>query len=164
MPERQMFDLKTRFNKQKNTAGDRGIEWLLSFEQWLSIWVESGHLCERGLGKNRFVMARRGDVGPYSVSNVFICTHSENSRDARQNHQRTTEYLRGKTIGRGNGWTVKGRSKRNPYQVSVSRKYVGCFCDVESAEAAYKLAVSEMIEFGCLKTLYRKSCRGNLEE
>jgi hypothetical protein len=33
-------------------------------------------------------MARRGDIGPYAVGNVYITTNTENSRDGiRKAHQ-----------------------------------------------------------------------------
>lgn len=66
--------------EQKKHAGERGIEFLITFPEWWSVWQESGYWNERGRG--RYVMARNGDVGPYSVGNVFICTASQNSKDS----------------------------------------------------------------------------------
>lgn len=57
-------------------ARGRGVDFLLTFDKWLAIWEESGHINERGNGK--YVMARYGDVGPYAVGNVRIITCGEN--------------------------------------------------------------------------------------
>ena len=39
---------------QKSGARVRGIEFRLSYEQWLAIWTESGHLDERGRGPAKY--------------------------------------------------------------------------------------------------------------
>lgn len=71
------------FKSQKNNAKKRGIAWNLSLVEWADIWKRSGHLSERGLGKGRYVMSRIADQGGYSVDNVVIKTHSENSAESR---------------------------------------------------------------------------------
>ena len=65
-------DLGYPFCSQKCSAKERGIEWLLSFEEWYKIWVDSGKFPLRGRKKGQYCMARFGDVGPYSVDNVKI--------------------------------------------------------------------------------------------
>ena len=67
------------FRMQRWTAGRRGIKFYLTFEQWLSIWINSGHLHERGRRKDQYVMSRIGDVGPYAINNVAIILQLENS-------------------------------------------------------------------------------------
>ena len=71
--------LKWAFYNHKVTAKVRKIEFLLTYEEWIRIWIDSGHLHERGRGKNKYCMARYGDVGPYAIGNVKIITNSENS-------------------------------------------------------------------------------------
>lgn len=75
--------LPMAFKTQKNNARHRGIEWRLSLLEWHEIWVRSGRLKERGLGKGRYVMSRIADQGPYSTDNVVIKTHEENSSESR---------------------------------------------------------------------------------
>jgi DNA-binding transcriptional regulator YiaG len=70
--------LKGAFSNQKSQAYIRGVEWNLTFEQWYKIWVDSGHLDERGQGRDKYCMGRKGDVGPYSIDNVEIITNREN--------------------------------------------------------------------------------------
>lgn len=75
--------LKDKFFIQRNAAYVRQIEWKLTFEEWLQIWQESGHLEERGRGHGKYCMARFGDKGPYAVGNVKITTHEENLDERR---------------------------------------------------------------------------------
>lgn len=53
----------------------------LTFEEWLQIWVDSGHLHERGRKRGQYVMSRVNDLGSYEVGNVFIQTGKQNNRD-----------------------------------------------------------------------------------
>src|SRR5690606_37018971 len=65
--------LRRAFYSQRWLAiNRRNIEWDLTFDDWLVIWVKSGHLAQRGIKRGQYVMARKGDVGPYSKNNVKI--------------------------------------------------------------------------------------------
>lgn len=76
--------MKTRqmYKGQKRRARLRGIQFDLTYEEWLNIWQISGHFHERGCRKGQYNMARNGDIGPYAVGNVSIIRHEENSREA----------------------------------------------------------------------------------
>lgn len=74
-----------RFQQQCAGAKRRGIEWAISFEEWLAVWEASGKWESRGIGRARYVMARFGDVGPYAASNVEIITSAQNTVDAHKN-------------------------------------------------------------------------------
>lgn len=76
----KLIVLKQSWYFQKARAAKRGIEFLLTFEEWLKIWTASGHLHERGKFKHQYCMARHGDCGPYAVGNVSIVTMEENQR------------------------------------------------------------------------------------
>ena len=69
------------YKQQRNAAKTRDIPFLLTFEQWLKIWTDSGHLHERGRLSHQYVMARKGDAGPYSMKNVYIITARQNGHD-----------------------------------------------------------------------------------
>ena len=75
----------------KATAKARGIAFLLTFEEWMTIWIESGNWHLRGNLKGQYVMARAGDIGPYAAGNVRICTVSENRAEARQGKPMSAE-------------------------------------------------------------------------
>lgn len=64
--------LRSKYAQHKCMAKKRGIDFLLTYEQWLKIWQDSGHLHQRGRKKGGYVMSRYGDIGPYSVDNVYI--------------------------------------------------------------------------------------------
>ena len=100
-----------RWNASKRT--DRlgnAIEWNLTFEQWLQTWVDSGHYFERGVGAGKYVMSRKGDLGPYSLDNIEIKLASENTIEGnrlnpgrRKGHstpQSTKDKISSKLLGR----------------------------------------------------------------
>lgn len=155
-----------RYKNQRNAAMYRQIPWEMTFEQWLSVWRESGKWEQRGKGRGGYCMARRGDTGPYSVENVYITTCDDNVRDYQaelkfrgvtcaDGWKRLPERadVVGKKVsksyaalGRGKGWThTTRRSRTKPYQVMVGKKYVGVFATQEEAEAAYSAEVAKRI-------------------
>lgn len=69
------------FRNQRDRAAERGIGFLLTYEEWLKIWTESGFLVERGRGANKYCMSRHGDIGPYAVGNVKIKTNNDNGTE-----------------------------------------------------------------------------------
>lgn len=75
---KKIVDLNKAYRAQKSHSKKRGIEFLLSFNQWLYIWTRSGHLHERGRGSLQYCMARFGDKGPYERGNVEIITNNAN--------------------------------------------------------------------------------------
>lgn len=78
---------KAAFIKQKMHAKRRGVSFLLTFEEWMMIWHNSGKWEQRGRCRGQYVMGRFGDQGPYAVGNVYICTSSENlSHRQKQPH------------------------------------------------------------------------------
>lgn len=61
-----------KFMAHKENAARRGIEFSLTFDQWIKIWKDSGKFSERGRGAAKYCMSRYGDKGAYEVGNVFI--------------------------------------------------------------------------------------------
>lgn len=74
-------EYKKAYTKQKSNAKRRGVEFELSFSEWLAIWLWSGKLDERGRGEGKYCMARVGDTGPYSICNVYITLNTKNVSD-----------------------------------------------------------------------------------
>jgi hypothetical protein len=60
-------------------AVQRGIPFLLTFDEWWDIWQKSGKWHLRGSGQ--YMMCRYGDDGPYAVGNVYIGTATDNIND-----------------------------------------------------------------------------------
>lgn len=75
-----------KFSQHKKNAKVRGIPFELTFVEWLRVWVESGHFDERSnKTADGYVMARRGDRGPYAVGNVEIVAHRINVAERNRN-------------------------------------------------------------------------------
>ncbi len=104
--------LRKAYGRQKCHAEKRGIEFLLSFDEWLTIWAESGHVADRGRRRHQYVMARLGDVGSYKVGNVKIITALQNNYEQRAtwtgrrhsaaSRKKMSVKMTGNTNGRGN--------------------------------------------------------------
>lgn len=63
-----MKELKRKFASQKNGAKNRGIEWKLTFDEWVEWWGDDIHL--RGQGACKLQMQRYGDTGAYEIGNI----------------------------------------------------------------------------------------------
>jgi hypothetical protein len=55
------------------------VEFRMTFEEWLAVWLESGRYHLRRSGG--WCMARYGDLGHYEVGNVRIASPAENTAD-----------------------------------------------------------------------------------
>lgn len=81
---------KAAFSAQKRNAKQRGIPFLFTFQEWWAWWQIDNRWESRGMGSDKFVMARHGDKGPYSPENVYCATHAQNigSINAQENSAR----------------------------------------------------------------------------
>ena len=61
--------LRKAYRNHKGSAKHRGIPFMLSFEQWLSVWKDSGKLHPRGKGSGKW----------WSGPSVDLTTHKGNS-------------------------------------------------------------------------------------
>lgn len=75
-----MIDSKKAFANQKRVAKERGIEFKLTFEQWLEFWGDD--LLRRGRGASDLQMQRFGDAGAYELGNIKKGHPRENARTA----------------------------------------------------------------------------------
>jgi hypothetical protein len=81
-PEVDINYALTRFTYQRRHAEViRGVKFEMSFEQWLQLWLDSGHWDKRGRGAENYCLARNKDEGAYAVDNVYIATNSQNIKD-----------------------------------------------------------------------------------
>lgn len=71
------------------------IEMRLTFEQWLDIWLSSGHWHERGCRRGQYVMSRYNDIGHYEIGNVEIKTMIENQAENKSSNQWKASHLAG---------------------------------------------------------------------
>jgi hypothetical protein len=66
---------KGRYISHKNSAKQRGVPFLLTFEEWWGLWEPHWHLRD---GTNSLSMCRTGDEGGYELGNVRIDTNLNN--------------------------------------------------------------------------------------
>lgn len=89
---------KKAYDDQLRHAVERGIDWQLSYEDWLELWLVSGKWFSRGKKKGQYQMCRYGDAGPYSLKNCYIGSVEQNQEDKtkidiRTIHRIVFEYL-----------------------------------------------------------------------
>jgi hypothetical protein len=71
---------KNAYSTQRNNALARGIEWELTFEEWLAWWGDD--LVRRGSGHDKLQMQRIADSGSYSLGNIRKGYPKDNARTA----------------------------------------------------------------------------------
>ena len=111
-----------RYKMQERNAQARGISFLLSYEQWLAIWTDSGKLDQRGRGAKKFCMCRNNDIGPYEVGNVFIGTGRENVRDGnlgKKMKQDVRDKISKANKGKPHPWSAGEKNPMHRPEVKV---------------------------------------------
>lgn len=110
-------------------AATRKVEFLLTFDEWLKIWIDSGQIDNRGTKRGKYVMARFGDQGPYAVGNVKIILHTENIREAHK------------------GKVVSQKTKEK-----WAKSYEGTLPHIHTAEQKVKMSIANHVKWspgGC---------------
>lgn len=69
------------YKNQVRSSRKRGIDFLLTFEEWRDWWLIDDRWGNRGRCAGQFVMARKGDAGPYSIDNIYLATSRQNLKD-----------------------------------------------------------------------------------
>lgn len=100
------------YRQQRGNAKQRGIEFLLTPDEWWNIWSESGHFAERGRGPDKYCMARFKDIGPYSIANVEITTGYNNNFTGSLGRKHSAETIKKMRL------VHKGR-QYNSYKLTV---------------------------------------------
>ena len=76
--------IRRAFLYQKNGAKYRGIEFNLTYQEWLLFW--GFDIVNRGNHGNKLNMCRPDDKGPYKLGNIFKQTHRCNCQNAHRGH------------------------------------------------------------------------------
>lgn len=117
---------KSLYRRQKDHARSRNIQFLLTYEEWLKIWLDSGHFHERGRQKGQYCMARLGDKGPYAVGNVKIILHQDNNRE--QVYSSEACAMRSRAVA-GNKNPFFGKRHSDEMLTKMSRRRSELFID-----------------------------------
>lgn len=88
---------KKAYDDQKRHAEQRGIEFILSYENFLEVWLLSGKWLKRGRGFGEFCMCRFNDTGPYARQNVYIDS-VENNLKQRWNNREVIDLTKAREI------------------------------------------------------------------
>lgn len=128
--------LKRAYYNQKSNAKVRGIEFLISFDDWLEIWIDSGKLELRGSGIGKYCMCRIGDLGPYSKWNVFIGLFEVNSKDPFRNGREFSPETRKKISE-----ALRGRSLSTIHKEKLSKARIGLKLGQEHKQVFVKAAL-----------------------
>lgn len=134
--------LRRAYTQQKHAAKKRNIDFLLSYEEWLDIWNQSGKLHLRGCRKDQYVMARHADKGPYAIGNVTIKTTGDNAREAfcgtsrptairekirntLSGKKQTPEVIEARTASRrnGKGWAASEETKKKISETKLRKTW-----------------------------------------
>lgn len=83
--EKEMKFAWGKYMRQTRQCQYREPDMKMTFDEWITMWVESGHWEERGRSRGNYCMSRYGDKGDYEVGNCYINLHSENSKEAMNN-------------------------------------------------------------------------------
>jgi len=117
-----MIDIKfakKRFRQHKENSRKRGIPFIFTFEEWIKVWLESGHWNERGRRRGQYVMSRFGDKGPYTINNVEIILTDDNLSIKLSDKSRLLRSIKMK----GNKHTLGFKhSTETKYKLSEGRK------------------------------------------
>lgn len=119
MPYRDI--VVSAYHNHRIRAKRRGIPFLLTYEEWCVIWMESGKWEERGHNRGQYCMARFGDKGGYEVGNVRICTVEENAAERNRNFKITG--IRHKWHGK-NMWLEFSEESKAKHRLARRRRSI----------------------------------------
>lgn len=80
-----------KYKVHRTNAKQRGVEFKLTFDEWMSWWIATGHYHERGREVGKYVMARKGDQGAYELGNIECVQAQVNSTAAHEGKTRTAK-------------------------------------------------------------------------
>ena len=109
-------DVYPMFVRHRSNAKQRGIEFNMTFPQWVRSW--GSDITNRGTRKGQKVMCRPGDVGPYEEGHVQI-------RSGRSNVQESHRLRNVATVKAA--WTIDGQDRTSCVDWLENRRDMGYF-------------------------------------
>ncbi len=139
--KQQIKKAKAQYRTQKCGAGNRGVSFNLTFDEWITWWLSTGHYLERGHKSGQYVMSRYEDKGPYSLNNIFCQTCNENIKQGNTGKGFRKKGQRGQK-GSENG--MYGRTgKLNVNSIPIQTPD-GVFGSISEAARFYKIRPASM--------------------
>lgn len=131
-----LTEAKRKYRYHKNRCGwcksadGSPIEMRLTFEEWLKIWLDSGHWGDRGMHKGGYVMARHNDLGHYEIGNVAIKSNAENTREGRVGKKHTADVKKRISLAK------KGQPLSQSHRAAI-RKAQERPCTIDGGKTIY---------------------------
>ncbi len=132
---------------QRENARRRGIDFLFTFEQWVKWWTKRlgpDWFSKRGRHANEYVMARKGDKGPYAVWNVVCVTASRNCADMVANGSLPIEA-------------------RHPMAKLTEKQVIELYFNPDTRQAARRAGVPTSVAYKIKRKQIWKHVTANLE-
>lgn len=113
---------RKRYTQHKSNAKMRGVKFLFTFDEWKDWWIATGKWEQRGKLRGQYVMRRHGDVGPYSIDNVFCGVTEENVRDGNLGKEITLETrnkISASNKGQSHPWSLGDKNPMHRPEVKA---------------------------------------------
>lgn len=85
---KQWYGVQKAGTKNRIDAAGNPIKFLLTFDEWLSWWQNTGHLEDRGCRHGQYVMSRKHDLGHYTLDNIECKLATNNSIEGNKGKKR----------------------------------------------------------------------------
>ena len=128
---------KQKYGWQRRSAIARGIDWQLTFDEWYKWWLDNGidkHTDTMPMCKDKPVMCRKGDTGPYSLSNIYCATSDQNRIDALKNNSKGFGHI-GNAFGE-----LTAKPIMTPAGLFSSRKEAAQHYNIDPSALNYRMA------------------------
>ena len=133
MTNEEIRKSKVRFSQQRCMAGKRGIEWKLTYGEWMAWWIATGKYHLRGRGKGKYVMCRYNDSGAYELGNIYCDTHKGNLQSAHNGNQYNTGRKHSTEVKNAVSNRIKGAGNPSARKVIIHGQTYDCIKDAAAA-------------------------------
>lgn len=120
-----------QYRSQKSKSKKRNIGFHLTFDEWLDWWLNTGHYHDRGRGKEKYVMCRYGDMGDYSLDNIYCDKSCNNISTAMIGNKHVLGKRYSPEVNKSKG--SPGASNCKAVRVKVLGKVYGCITHAAKA-------------------------------
>ena len=116
---------RSQWRQHKGNAKTRGVPFLLTFDEWWTVWKWSGKWHQRGTHEGQYCMSRFRDRGAYEIGNVFINLFARNTSEGVTGIKRTPEQNAARSLFMRGNKSRTGKTNSQQHRESVSKKLKG---------------------------------------